>query len=76
MPRYVYLVDLNDNGEQEAGTESVHGTAASAVHRLREYFDLPVPRGSIRKLKEGDVVWAQDPETEMLWGCAIKMRVW
>ena len=74
MPRHVYVIE--STGE-ETGLDTVHGTAASAIHRLREYYaGCTVPRGAVARLKRGETVWAEDKETEAYEGCARKVLVW
>lgn len=74
MPRYVYVVE---SVGEETGVVGIYGTAASAIHRLRDYYnECHIPRGAISRLKSGETIWAEHPETESYEGCARKERVW
>lgn len=73
MTRFVYVTE--SIGE-ETGIDRVYATPAGAIKRLRDHYGNPVPRGAIKALREGKVVFSTCTETDTHEACALKMPVW
>lgn len=71
MPRYVYVTE---SVGEESGLDIVFSSPGKAVQRLRDHWAVSLPRGSVSRLKAGEIVWAEINDAYV--GCARRMEVY
>lgn len=70
MSRYVYVTE---NSGDEPGLDMVFSSPGKAIKRLREHWGVSLPRGSVSRLQNGEVVWVDQYDSYI--ACARRQEV-